>query len=245
MAIKGKGRTRPRPPARAPRRAPVAPPTPFLRRRWVQLVVAFLLGLGLAWFLVWVTNGIRSSREASRHSEEQVEQRRALGAYKALVDAEVGKVGTLGPPGLPPTLAPELTSALDAIASGEATAETARTLAELADRLEASAEAIADHGLADAIRDKGLSLGEANAITNSQERLAAALRGYAEAARLAALAARGSGEAEALLRRAKAIEELARDALADGWNEYGLGLAAAGLAPGAAETPGAGVPGLP
>ena len=42
MAIKGKGKTRSRPPARAPRPIPVVVKPPFFRRRWVQVVGAFL-----------------------------------------------------------------------------------------------------------------------------------------------------------------------------------------------------------
>jgi len=44
MAIKGKGRTRTKQPVRAPRRGPVPVPVPFVRRRGVQVVAAFLVG---------------------------------------------------------------------------------------------------------------------------------------------------------------------------------------------------------
>ena len=42
MAIKGKGKTKSRPPARAPRPAPVVRKPPFFARRWVQVVAALV-----------------------------------------------------------------------------------------------------------------------------------------------------------------------------------------------------------
>ena len=66
MAIKGKGKTKNRQPARAPRRTPVPVKPPFFARRWVQLVAALLIGMGIVWFLVWVTNGIRASRDSDQ-----------------------------------------------------------------------------------------------------------------------------------------------------------------------------------
>ena len=55
MAIKGKGKTKSRPPSRAPRRGPVEVPTPFTQRRWVQLVAVLLLGAGFPFFLGGIT----------------------------------------------------------------------------------------------------------------------------------------------------------------------------------------------
>ena len=78
MAIKGKKRSKQRSAPRAPRREPVAPPTPFLRRRWVQLTAVFLLGiLGMVVF-VWVTNNLRATEAEERSAESVAALRTAL-----------------------------------------------------------------------------------------------------------------------------------------------------------------------
>ena len=71
MAIKGKKRSKQRSAPRAPRREPVALPTPFLRRRWVQLTAVFLLGILAMVVFVWVTNNLRAN-EAEERSAESV-----------------------------------------------------------------------------------------------------------------------------------------------------------------------------
>jgi hypothetical protein len=242
VAIKGKGKTRSRPPARAPRRAPVEVPTPFLRRRWVHLVAAALVGAGIVWFLVWLTNGIRESGVEEREAAAQVDRRRAAQGWKALVEAEIAKVGTPGTPGAPPTIASELGPALEGLRRGR---DDVTAIEGLDDRLTASADTLEEYGLAGAISGKGFDTGEANALTNSKDRFVAALRAYASATRLA-LTAAGLPQAErrSILDEADAISRLATDTLHDAWNEYLIGLDAAGLAPTPADAGGLGT-GLP
>ena len=60
MAIKGKKKPKQRSAPRPPRHEPVAPPTPFLHRRWVQLTAGFLVGAFAMIVLVWVTNSLRA-----------------------------------------------------------------------------------------------------------------------------------------------------------------------------------------
>jgi hypothetical protein len=205
-------------------------PVPFARRRWVQVVAALLVGAGVVWFLIWLTNGIRQGREEDRAAAEQVERRRAVQAWQRLVEAEVAKVGTLGTVGVPPEIAPELGAALASLEDGGSPA-TARALEDAAERLDASADALAEHDLVDAIRDR-FSRGDANALTNSQELLAASFRIYGSAARVALAGADAEGaDRRALLDEASALRDRATEVLAEAWNEYSLGLDAAGLAP--------------
>ena len=229
MAIKGKGKTRQRAPARAPKRAPVEVPVPLPQRRWVQVTTAFVLGAGLVWFLIWLTNGIRQGRMEDRVAAESVEKRRAVQSWQALVDSQLATVGTLGPSGVPPTVAAELDQAIQAIGDGEGE-EIVGTLEDLETRLEAAADELDAFELAPAIRDKGFSSGETNALTNSQSLLTSALRQYAVAASLAQLAAGADGQTQrGVIDDARATQEQAATILQQAWSELGLGLKAAGL----------------
>jgi hypothetical protein len=229
VAIKGKGKTKNRPPARAPRRAPVEVPTPFAQRRWVQFTAALLIGAGIVWFLIWLTNGIRQGNADEQEAAAQVERRRAVQGWKELVEAEIAKVGALGAAGAPPSVAVELGPAIEALADG---GQDVAAVEDLAERLAASADQLGGFELGPAIRGKGFDVGEANALTNSQARLIAAFRAYASAARLTvAAAAVPSADREAVLDEARVLSDLAGSTLQDAWNEFRIGLEAAGLSP--------------
>ena len=249
MAIKGKRRSRGHPVSRAPRRAPVDVPIPFVRRRWVQVVAAGLLGAGLVVFAVWLTNGLRAEREEARLADEQVDQRRAIQSWQQLVESELAKVGQLGPAGAPPQIATELEPTLDAIADGETDGAQA-TLEALVERLGPGADALEGFELASAIRSQGLDAFESNTLTASQTQLAAGLRGLVDAADTALLALEVDDEQlrEDLIDRARAIRQRALVVVQDGWRQYGLGLSVVGLTPGSTAAPTAGgidIPGLP
>ena len=230
MAIKGKGKTRSRAPARAPRRAPVEVPTPITRRRWVQIVAALLIGAGIVWFLIWLTNGIRQSNADDREAAAAVERRRAVQGWKELVESEIPKVGALGSAGAPPTVAPELTPTIESLGQGDGDAAAIEGVDE---RLAVGAATLEDYDLTGAIRNKGFEVGEASALLDSQAGIASALRSYAVAARLT-VAAAGLPERDraAILDEARAVAESAAATLQGGWNDYLLGLGAAGLTPG-------------
>ena len=238
MAIKGKRKSRSHPPARAPRRAPVERPTPFLQRRWVQLTAALLVGGGIVVFLIWLTNGIRQTNEDEREAAEQVERRRAVQGWKELVETEIPKVGTLGAPPAAPTVAAELTPTIDAVAEGD---DDVTAIDGLEQRLDDAATALEEYELNQAVRDKGFDVGEASALLDSQTGLVSSLRSYAAAARLTELAATASNEdRKALTDEARGLVEGAALTLQGAWNDYLLGLGAAGLTPGGA-APGAGL----
>jgi hypothetical protein len=227
VAIKGKGKTRSRPPARAPRRAPVEVPTPFGQRRWVQIVAALLIGAGIVWFLIWLTNGIRQGNADDREAAAAVERRRAVQGWKELVETEMPKVGALGSAGTPPTVAAELTPTIESLEQGDGDAAAIEGLDE---RLVAGATTLEDYDLAGAIRNKGFDVGEASALLDSQAGMTSALRSYAVAARLT-VAAAGLPERDrsVILDEARAVSENASATLQAGWNDYLLGLGAAGL----------------
>ncbi len=83
MAIKSKKpRSKPKQVARAPRREPVAVPTPFLSRRWVQAVAVFVVGVFAMTFFVWLTNGLRSNDAEAEAAAEAATKRQAAMAYQ-------------------------------------------------------------------------------------------------------------------------------------------------------------------
>jgi hypothetical protein len=242
VAIKGKGKTKSRPPTRAPRRAPVEVPTPFLQRRWVQLVAALLVGAGIVWFLIWLTNGIRQGNVDEREAAAQVERRRAVQGWKELVETELVKVGSLGAAGAPPAIAPELAATIEGLEQGN---DDVAAIEDLDERLTAVADALEAFELAPAIRGKGFDEGQANALLDSRSGLASALRTQAAAARLALAAAElPASDRGSVLEEAGQLSEVANAALADAWNDYLLGLAAAGLTPDQAAPPDAGLGGI-
>lgn len=246
MAIKGKGKTRSRPPARAPRRAPVEVPTPFAQRRWVQLVAALLVGAGVVWFLIWLTNGIRQNQADDREAAAQVTRRRAAQPWKDLVESELPKVGTLGQGGAPPTVASELTPAIDSLAEADGDVDVA-PIEGLDERLTEVADALEAYALADQVRGKGFDAAEVGALLDSRSGFVSALRTYAAATRLTLGAADLSGrDRELILDEARGLSEAANAALADAWNDYLIGMTAAGLAPTAPAAPDlGGIPGAP
>jgi hypothetical protein len=229
VAIKGKGKTKSRPPARAPRRAPVEVPTPFSQRRWVQLVVALLVGAGIVWFVIWLTNGIRRNDADDREAASQVDRRRAAQPWKDLVETELPKVGSLGGAGAPPIVAAELAPAIDSLAGGDGDVAAIEGLDE---RLDEVADALEGYALADQVRGKGFDVGEVNALLDSRSELVTAMRTYAAATRLTLGAADlPERDRDAVLEEARSLSELAGATLGDAWNDYLFGMTAAGLAP--------------
>jgi hypothetical protein len=244
VAIKGKGKTRSRPPARAPRRAPVDVPTPFTQRRWVQIVAALLIGAGIVWFLIWLTNGIRQGTVEDREAAAAVERRRAVQGWKELVETEIPKVGAVGAAGVPPTIAADLTATIEGLADGD---DDVTAIDGLDERLEAGATALEDYDLAGAIRDTGFEVGEASALLDSQAGMVSAFRAYAVAARLTVAASElPEGERNGFVAEAQTVSEGAAVTLQAAWNDYLLGLGAAGFSPAAAgAAPGLDTGGIP
>jgi hypothetical protein len=183
MAIKGKGRTKGKSVSRAPRRDPVPVPVPFVQRRWVQVTAAFILGLCVFLFGMWIINGLRNSRDSDRAATQQAQQREALQSWQAEVEAQIGKVGTIQQ-GQAPTVSPQIASAVKDLKDGGETSVTADDLASTADSLATVADKLERFELATQIRDKGFG-DRAEWITTTQLQYVQALRAYRTAALLA------------------------------------------------------------
>jgi hypothetical protein len=188
MSIKGKGKTKARKVARAPRREPVQVKPPLFARRWVQVAGAFVLGISAVMFVVWVTNGLREQDRAQRTRDREaakLERTRAVvEAWQVVVEGEVGKIGTITP-GTAPQLLPEASAAIDGLAKGRDVPGAAGTLEGADAALKAAFETLEKHALVDEIRDKGLDVTQTNYLLNSRGKMLHALQVYRHAVDLA------------------------------------------------------------
>jgi hypothetical protein len=231
MAIKGKGKSKPRSAAKAPRRAPVAVPAPFARRRWVQVTAAFVLGLGLFWLGIWVTNGLRDQDAQAANDAQLQQQVTALQRWQSQVETEIGPIAPLQDP-LPPTLAADAKSAAASLAKGKEPTESPESLTTQADQLSAAADALEKFDLAGAVSGKGFGDG-ANTIIVSKVELVEALRLYSEATSLTVAAFDApEAEAKAMAEHATGVMESADRLLNDAWRGYQLMLGSVGLVSG-------------
>jgi hypothetical protein len=231
MAIKGKtkSRSRGRPPARAPRREPVVVKPPLVRRRWVQVCAAAVVGALAVLFAVWITNGLRQERANDEEAAAAATRRSAAQEWQRTLEGEVGKLGTISP-GTPPTILTELSGAIDGLADGKAPDGTDATIADALTLVRAATETLDGYDLTATIADQGFDVEETNYFVNSQSKVVHALKLYEQSALLAreALATEGE-ERVALARRAVAVRDLATSLLNEGWNDYLQVMFAVGL----------------
>src|SRR5512141_2296647 len=111
MAIKGKGKTRTKQPARAPRRAPVPVKPPFAQRTWVKATAAFIAGVFLMSMCWWVWENLDKDRNAKKAASDQAQQAEAIGAWRAQIESSLANLGQVqggSVPQIAPTLQPAL-----------------------------------------------------------------------------------------------------------------------------------------
>ncbi len=229
MAIKGKGKTKSRPPARAPRREPVEVKPPFFLRRRVQVIGAFLAGIMVMVLGTWVTNGLRQQNADDQAKADASKQRSAGLAWQSTVETALGAIGTIAP-GAPPTILPTVGTTIAAIQKGKVPPDAAKTLQQAQDDAKGAIDAISKVKLADEIRDKGFTVGEVNYFLNSQARIVEALQLYSRAASVATIAADASGGTQAALAdEAASIQATADQILQEGWSDYQQALFASGI----------------
>lgn len=243
MAIKGKRKPRQRSRPRAPRREPVALPTPFLRRRWVQATAAFLLGVAVMTLFVWVMNNLRAG-DAETEADAQAARRQAAATeYQQAVQQAFGEVGVVNP-GVPPTVFVEMDAALDQLAKGKAPADAGATFKTASEDAAAAAKSLASFDVAATVRGLGFQPLEVAAFTGSADQLGQALDLYGRAADVAAAGvATGGDVGDRLAGIAVDLRDSARIQLSEGWNQYLTALRTGGV--NEAPTTGGIVPELP
>jgi len=231
MSIKGKGRTKSRQVARAPRRAPVEVPKPIFRRTWVQVVAALLLGILAVMFLIWITNAMRASDAEEEATAARERRQQALSIWRAEVEGQLGTVGSLQD-ALAPAIAPQVRAAADALSKGRKSPVEPTELARLSTDLDAAATALEKFDLTATIRDQGFAIGQTDALVSGRGEMVAALRELAQAATLVVLAS-GSDDpdtSEALATSALALTGSADLLIQESWRKYRNALTEAGLA---------------
>ena len=220
MAIKGKGKTRPRRAPRPPRHTPVPVKPPLFSRRWVQVTGAFVLGFLAMMFLVWVTNGLREQNRTDRaRAREAAELQRTRGVvqdWAGVVDAEIGDIGETAGPGIPPTLLPAASAAIDGVAAGDDVQGAAGTLDEAGSALASAIETLDAYELVGTIRDKGFDIPQTNYLLNSKTKILEGLRNLRVAVMLADRAVSGD---DGLGRSAIDLRERAHALFAEGWRD--------------------------
>jgi hypothetical protein len=230
MAIKGKGKTKPRPEVRAPRKAPVPVKPPFAQRRGVQLVAAFVAGLLVFWGGVWLTNGLREERAAEDERTGAIQRRQAGTAWEQLVTTEVGRIGTVQQ-GQPPVILPQVRAGIRDLQRGRSEGVVARLRAAAADA-QAVTEAIGSFELSRRLSGKGFDRAGVLRFLSARDELVTAIDLYREAALLGVIAGGLEGDARAdLLERAQAHLGRADTAVSRFSLHHTDALSAAGIVP--------------
>jgi hypothetical protein len=229
MAIKGKGKTRGRQAARAPRRAPVEVKPPLFLRRGVQVSCAFVAGLLLMVLVVWITDGLRQQRADDKAATQASEQRAAGQKWKSQVEGALGKVGTLSP-GQPPVVFSNLATAVSGLRKGDVPHGAAAVLTQAQADAKLAIDPLKNYDLTSQVRDIGMDEGQASWFLNSQTRIVEALELYEQAAKNAALAIDAPDDQRAALADSvAAIQTKAAQILREGWSDYTNALASVNI----------------
>lgn len=243
MAIKGKGKTKSRPAARAPRPAPVVRKPPFFTRPWVRFVAGVLLGMGAVMTVVWATNGIRSNDADEARTTREANARRVVQEWQATVEGVVSKIGSPGSGAGSVTILPALSASVEALAKGEEDRKAQDTASMAIDITDEAASTLEGVDLPTLIRDsEGLDLATTNYVLNSKARMLNGIGLYGQVAKLVktATAAGDPAAAEASIAEAKALLPIARRVFEEGYADYTAARASVGLL-----QPTAGLSGLP
>ena len=228
MAIKGKGKTRSKQPARAPRHEPVPVKPPFGRRTWVRVTAAFIAGVFLLSVTWWVWENLDKNSNAKAAAARTASQRQAIAQWKAKLEPALQGVGQLQG-GAGPQIATQLGPVLDALSKGTDPKVTADDLTTLAKNLDDAANALAKITISDVITGHGFDRSQSDVITAAQSEMIGGLRSLHVAAQLAALAIQTPGKQAALADAAKEAYATGQDLIERGWTRYVNVSAAAGV----------------
>ena len=254
MAIKGKGKTKSRPAARAPRPVPVVRKPPFFARRWVQLVGALLAGVIAVMVVVWATNGLRSSDVEAARTTDDANARRVVQEWQTTVDGALLNIGSAGGGPGQFVVLPALAASVDTLAKGDLDKQAQETADSAVEQIDEAVTTLEGVDLPALIRDKGLDTTTANYVLNSKTRM---LDGLGLYGRVAAMVKAATAEdvdpavADALIAEAQELLPLAAEVFAEGYTDYTNALGSVGLLqptqaiPGAPGLPGSGLEGQP
>lgn len=218
MAIKGKGKTKPKQPARAPRHEPVPVKKPFGQRTWVRAMAAFIAGVFVMSMCWWVWEGLDKTRNTKEAQATSATQQQAVQKWKAELGPVIAGLGDLQGP--TPQIATTLGPALDALDKGKDPQVTSKEMTDLATQLDTAATTLDDFKLADVTRDQGFNAAQVDEIDAAQTEIVAGLRSLQVAATVTALAIDTPGVQEALVATAKGAVKTGQSLLVSGWTKY-------------------------
>jgi hypothetical protein len=233
MAIKGKGKTKSRPAARAPRPAPVVRKPPFIVRRWVQVVAAVLLGMGIVVVVVWATNGVGSADADEARTTSAANARRVVAQWQTTVDGVISKIApgsTAGTGSV--TVLPELSASLETLAKGDQDRTASDTATTAIDLTREAATTLGSVDLPTLIRDnEGLDVAATNYVLNSKARMLDGIDLYGQVAKLVktAVTTDDAAVADASIAAARDLVPIAQRVFAEGYADYTQALARVGL----------------
>jgi hypothetical protein len=229
MAIKGKGKTKPKRAARAPRHEPVPVKPPFARRGWVKVTATFLAGLLAMSVVWWAWENLDKQQNTKATATSQSLQRDALAAWgKGNLEPTITSVGQLQGGGAP-QVATNIGTALDALAKGTDPGVTTDEMTTLADTLEKAADKLNKFALSDTIGGHDFDTAQVDVITTVQTEMVAGLRSLAVAARLTAQIIEDPSLEKALGDTAQAAYDNGQALILRAWNSYTNLSAAAGI----------------
>jgi hypothetical protein len=172
---------------------------------------------------VWVTNGLREQSRIERSRErEAAELQRTRGIvqdWAGVVDTQVGTIGQVTGPGLPPTLLPAASAVIDGVAGGDDVKGAAATLDEAEANLATAIETLDAYELLGKIRNKGFDVPQTNYLLNSKTKLLEGLRNYRHAVVLTRRALSGGAGGKRLGKIAADLRDGALTLFAGGWRD--------------------------
>ena len=244
MAIKGKGKTKSRQVARAPRREPVAVKKPFAQRGWVRGLVLFMCGVLVLSVTWWAYEGIDKQRNASKAASAQAQQREAVSVWKVNLEGTLSSVGQVQG-GATPQIGADIGTAITNVDKNKPAGVTSKQLAAEADNLEKAAKTLSKFDLTTTIANHGFDETQTDLITTIQPEIIHGLRSLAVAARLTGMAIDNPSNADELLAQAKIANASGQDLIARGWSSYTNIATFAGLPPPLPQPAGGSSGGLP
>jgi hypothetical protein len=233
MAIKGKGKTRAKQVARAPRREVVPVKPPFAQRTWVKATAAFIAGVFLVSMCWWVWENLDQDRNAQKAADARTKQQQTIQAWKAELQTDLADVAQVQG-GSVPQIATTVQPALDALGHGKDPGVTAADMRTLAGQLDAAADKLAKFSVADMITEHdpdhdAFTADQVQVMTGAHAEIVAALRSFAVAAKLTGLALAAPKDQKDLVAAADEAMKTGQDLLTSGWTKYANASDAAGL----------------
>ena len=236
MAIKGKGRTKTKQVARAPRRAPVPVKAPFFTRRWVQVLCAAVAGAAVVLLAVWVIHGLNQNHAKAKQRADAVTRAAAGQKWRTtVVPAVETSIATPSKTGGAPIMFAQLNAVTASLKSkkGKAPKNSTSVIASAIAGAKTASTKLEAFDMAKTITGQGFDVLGRTLMADSQQLLVKGLRLYGESALVTKQALATTGTTRRILARtAETIRQSADSLFATGWSDYEASLITSGITTG-------------